>query len=89
MEIKNVRLEEHYEILNKARSAIEELPKILNDSMIFPGWHYGYDDTENLIKIQEAAKAILAENLSMDECIKVPCESVLALLRYCLDLMEL
>lgn len=55
--------------------------------VVFPGWHKGFEDeTEPLIK--EAAKAILAEDITEDEHNLISYKALAALIHYIADMLE-
>lgn len=54
---------------------------------LFPGWDKEYDDEQEKL-VREAARAILAENLSPDEGTQVSHKSLAALIHYIADMIE-
>lgn len=73
--------------LREIATRLESTPNADNESVLFPGWHEGYEEeSEPLIK--EAARAILASGVEPDEGTHVPLKSVAALIHYVADMME-
>lgn len=56
-------------------------------SVFFPGWDYDYDGEQAKL-VREAAKGILAENISPDEGTYVSHKALSALIHYIADMIE-
>lgn len=78
------------EIIEKLRTISNQLDADLLakfKNTYFPGWDFAFDGEQGCL-IREAAKGILAKNISKDEGTYVSQKSIAALLHYVADMME-